>query len=270
VRWAVLLIVLGSAAPAAAGPSSFRLSEVMTASATGDPAVRYIEIEAVFEGCVFPSTELVAYNAAGESMGRVSPFTSTMCFAAGTHLLLATPAAQAAFMVGADSSLVPGLFGSAGQLCFHSSTTRYDCVRWGNVTVPVHDLFEPDDDTSALPPPGGLALARVSDTGVIAVDWRVETPTPREPNDGTPWDPLDAGLDAPPMIDAAVDARPPRPDGGSGGIDAAVTDAEAQVYLDLDPGGGAACGCRTGATPGGAIPFAAALLLLVKRRRRRR
>ena len=268
VRRVVLAIVLGWAGPAVAGPSGFRLSELATASATGDPAARYVELEATVEGCVFPSTEVVAYSATGVAMGRASPFAATTCFAAGTYLLLATPAAQTAFMTAADAALVPALPGAAGQLCLVSSTTRYDCVRWGAIATPVHDLFAPGDDTSALPPPGGLALARVADDGVIATDWRVETPTPRGPNDGTPWDPADAGTDAPPAIDAGVDARPPRPDGGGGAVDAAVIDGEPQSFLDLDPGGGAACGCRTGVDGGGALPLALAALLLGRRRRR--
>ncbi len=264
----MLAIVLGWAAPAAAGPSGFRLSELATASSTGDPAARYVELEATSEGCVFPSTEVVAYGADGTALGRASPFAATTCFAAGTFLLLATPAAQAAFMTGADSALVPALPGASGQLCLVSSTTRYDCVRWGTISVPVHDLFAPGDDTSALRPPGGLALARVADDGVVATDWRVETPTPRGPNDGTPWEPLDAGLDAPPAVDAAVDARPPRPDGGSG-ADAAPPDAASQSFLDLDPGGGAACGCGTGVSVAGGLPLLLAALGLARRRRRR-
>jgi hypothetical protein len=270
VRKVAILVVLCGAGTAAAGPSALRLSELATASATGDPAARYIELESVAEACVFPSTEVVVFDAAGNPLGRSSPFTMARCFPAGHFLVLATPQAQAAFNItGADSALVPALPRTAGQLCLVSSTTRYDCVRWGNVTVPVHDLFGTNDDTSALSPPGGLALARVADDEVIATDWRVQTPTPRGPNDGTPWDPLDAGVDAPPMIDAAVDARPPRPDGGSR-VDAAVVDGPPQTFLDLDPAGGAACGCRTGVSPGGALPLAALALLFRRRRRRRR
>ena len=266
----VLAIVLGLAAPALAGPSNFRLSELATASSTGDPAARYIELEAVAAACVFPSTEVVAFNAAGVEMGRTSPFTEARCFPAGHYLLLATPQAQAAFMTAADAALVPALPGASGQLCLVSSTTRYDCVRWGSITTPVHDLFAPDDDTAALAAPGGLALSRIADTDVIAVDWEVATPTPRGPNDGTPWDPGDAGIDGPPPIDAAVDARVPRPDGGGGSQDAAVLDAPPQTFLDLDPGGGAACGCRTGASPGATLPLALGALALLRRRRRAR
>lgn len=263
------LAVLLWATPAAAGPSAFRLSELATASATGDPAARYVELEATAAGCVFPSTEVVAFSAAGAEVGRAAPFTGTTCFGAGHFLLLATPAAQAAFATGADAALVPALPAAAGQLCLVSSTTRYDCVRWGTITTPVHDLFAPGDDTSALAPPGGLALARVADTGVVVTDWRVESPTPRGPNDGTPWEPGDAGVDAPPMIDAAVDARPPRPDGG--GLDAATADASSQEFLDLDPGGGA-CTCHAGASAVGAAPLVLVGLWLVAARavRRRR
>ncbi len=269
MRRVVLAIVLCWAGPAVAGPAAFRLSELATASASSDPAARYVEVEATVAGCVFPSTAVVTYRPDGTLLGQSSPFIAATCFGAGSFILLATPAAQAAFMTAADSGLVPALPGAAGQLCFVSSTTRYDCVRWGAITVPVHDLFDPTDDSSALAPPAGLALTRIADTGVIAVDWQVQTPTPRGPNDGTPWEPADAGIDGPTPIDAAVDARPPRPDGGGGSVDAAPPDAGNQNFLNLDPGGGAACGCRTGASPGGALPLLVAALALLRRRRRR-
>jgi len=140
-------------------------------------------------------------------------------------------------------------------------------VRWGAIATPVHDLFGDTDDTSAPAPPGGIALARVQEVHVVEVDWRTETPTPRGPNDGTPWDPADAGLDAAPT-DAAIDAPL---------IDAARSDAArdardldaSQLFLELDPAGGAGCGCSGGGpvAPGSA-GLGLAVLALVRRRRR--
>lgn len=181
-----------------AGVAVFRLSEVVTASPTADPAARYIELEVFGDGCLFPTTVLRAYDGDGAALGEVAPFASTTCFSTGTYLLFATPAAQAAYMTAADGAAVPQLPVAAGQVCLVSSTTRYDCVRWGVITTPIHDLFGPDDDTSAGAPPGGFAVARVANFNVIEADWRVETPTPRAPNDGTPWQPGDGGVDAMP------------------------------------------------------------------------
>ncbi len=268
---AVIALLLLGAPPAHAGVAAFRLSEVVTASPTGDPAARYVELEAIGDGCLFPSTVVRVYGPDGASMGDAMPYASTTCFTDGTFLLFATAEAQSVYMTAADTSVVPALPLAAGQLCLVSSTTRYDCVRWGPITTPVHDLFAPADDTSAPAPPGGFALARVADVNVVSTDWRVETPTPRGPNDGTPWDPGDAGVDATPT-DASGDASG-TPDAASGedaasSVDAAQVDANDR-FLDLDPRGGAVCGCGAGAQRGAVSAVLAALILISLRRRRR-
>jgi hypothetical protein len=244
---------------AVAGVSWFRLNEVVTASPAGDPAARYIEVEVFGDGCLFPTSVLRAYDAAGNGLGEVAPFASTTCFSAGTYLLFATPAAQSVYLTAADGAAVPTLPTGAGQLCLVSSTTRYDCVRWGPISVPVHDLGGGGDDTSAVAAPGGFALARISDFNVIEADWRVETPTPRGPNDGTPWEPKDGGVDAPtdaPPDDAGIDARPID---APFVVDAPRLDANDR-FLDLDPGGGASCGCGSG---GGPVSAGLAALVIV-------
>ncbi len=266
-RLLIVPVVLALApAGAAAGVSGFRLSELATASATGDPAARYLELEATAAGCVFPSTEVVAYDSAGAVLGQAAPFASSTCFPAGRFLVIATPAAQLAFATAADAALVPALPALAGQLCLVSSTTRYDCVRWGAIARPVHDLFAPTDDSAGFGPPAGLALARRADTGVVADDWRVETPSPRRANDGAGWDQGDAGLDAATPGDAApaADAGPPvaPADAGNQG------DPAVEPYLDLDPGGGARCGCGTDRGRGAALPVALVALIAGRRRGR--
>jgi len=269
----VVAAVLLVASPAAAGVSGFRLSELATASSTGDPAARYVELEATAAGCLFASTQVVAYDAAGAMIGQAAPFAVTTCFPAGRFLVLATPAAQAAFGTAADAALVPALPAAAGQLCLVSSTTRYDCVRWGSIATPVHDLFAPEDDTAAFGPPAGLALARRGEVGVVAEDWRVEDPSPGRANDGMPWDQGDAGIDAAPPVDAAVDAAVDggAPEDGGVALDAAAVDARDPEppprYLDLDPGGGAGCGCGAGA--GGELGLVVALAAVWRYRRRR-
>lgn len=259
---------------AVAGVAAFRLSEVVTASPTADPAARYVEVEAFADGCLFPTTVLRSYDAAGVAIGEVAPFAETVCFSTGAYLLFATPAAQAVYATPMpNGAAVPMLPEAAGQLCLISSTTRYDCVRWGTITQPVHDLFGPDDDTSAPAPPGGLALSRVADVNVVEADWRIESPTPRAPNDGTPWDPGDAGIDATPIDGGPIDAPTdgPRPIDAPFTVDGARIDANDR-FLDLDPGGGASCGCGMPGASGGATSTGLAALvagaLLVRRRRR--
>jgi hypothetical protein len=261
--------ILAAAGPARAGVSGWQLSEVLPAGPGGDPQVRYVELSAPSGGCWFSTTRLDAYDAAGAALGSVAPLSQTTCFGADTYLVLGTAEAGQAYGFTPDHLQVPPLPAAAGQLCFASSATRYDCVRWGAVTAPVHGILGAGDDSSAPAPPAGMALARVATTYVVADDWALATPTPRGPNDGTPWDPPDAGVDAGPPADAGpppdavIDARPD--DGGR------PPDAADHRFLDLDPGGGA-CGCRT-ARPGGAWPLvlvvAAGLSRRTGRRRRR-
>jgi uncharacterized protein (TIGR03382 family) len=251
-----------------AGVSAFRLSEVVTASPTGDPAARYIELEAIGDGCLFPSTVVRTYDAAGGFVADTMPFANTTCFTDGAFLVFATPAAQTTYMTTADAALVPAIPLAAGQLCLVSSTTRYDCVRWGAITMPVHDLFAPNDDTSAGAPPGGFALARIADVNVVSADWRIETPTPRAPNNGMPWDPGDAGIDAAPpdaSDDGGLDPDATPPIDAPFTVDAAHVDANDR-FLDLDPRGGAVCGCGASGGPGtAALALALVALLSVPR-----
>jgi hypothetical protein len=259
--------------PAAqAGVKSWEVNEIV-AAVDGDPAVRFVELKNVPGGCLFPSSRIEILDGAGALIGVVVPVTATTCFEAGWHWLFATPEAEAALGVPADAPLYWPLPAGAGQVCFVSSTTRYDCARWGTVTVPATDFFGAEDTTSALAIPDGVALARIATTHVVAVDFALQTPTPRQPNDGTPWFPPDAGPtpDAAPRPDAAPtpDAAPP----ADARVDAAPrADAGDDAYLDVHPVGGATCACRVGRPargPADAAPFLALALVLVLRRRAR-
>jgi hypothetical protein len=269
VRGLAIGVVLVIAGPAAAAVGDWRLNEIVTAAPSGDASARYVELFANADACWFPSTRLDAYDAGGHAIGSIAPFPTTTCFSAGTYLVVGTAAAGAAYGFTPDAVGLPPLPTGAGQVCFASSTTDYDCARWGAISVPVHDFLGTADDTSALAPPPGVALARTQVTHVVADDWTLEAPTPRGPNDGTPYVPPDAGVGPPdaapppdaPISDAAppdavVDARPPADAGPP------RPDAPAQTYLDLDPGGGA-CTCRS-TSPGGAIPIVLAVLALVR------
>ena len=262
-------LALGSlllASPAFAAVGDWRLNEVVASAPNGDTAARYVELYTPADACWFPSTRLDAYDAGGLPLGSIAPFAQTTCFAADTYLVLGTTAAGAAFGFTPDVTMAPALPPAAGQLCFASSTTNYDCVRWGAITSPVHDFLGASDDTSAPSIPPGIALARTQVTHVVVDDWTLESPTPRGPNDGSPWMPPDAGVLPDAAVDAAIaDASPPdaivdaRPPSDAG----PVIDAQNHEYLDLDPGGGA-CACRGGGGAGGAIPIAIIILFVVR------
>ncbi len=176
-----------------------------------------------------------------------------------------------------DANLTVPIPGATGQACLVSSETVYDCARWGNVTQPVHVLRSPNDTTATPSIPDGLALARRTDTGVVAADFVLQAPTPRQPNDGTVWFPPDAGPeamvpDAPLEADAEsfVDARPI--------IFADVRNVSfpdanltPPLFLTANPGGGAwSCQLAVGRrAPLGAavlLVFFAALALATRRR----
>jgi hypothetical protein len=268
VRGLAIGVVLVIAGPAEAAVGDWQLNEVVTAASNGDASARYVEVYANADACWFPSTRLDVYDAGGHLIGSTAPYLTTTCFTSGTYLVVGTAAAGTAFSFTPDALGLPALPTGAGQLCFASSTTDYDCVRWGAISVPIHDFLGTADDTSAPAPPPGIALARTQVTHVVADDWTLEAPTPRALNNGALYVPPDAALidAAPPPPDAqvfdaappdaVVDARPPS--------DAAPLppDAEAHTYLDLDPGGGA-CTCRS-TSPGGALPIALALFALVR------
>ena len=227
----------------------WQVNEIVT-SAGGDPAVRYIELFNPVGGCFFPSTRIEVYGPDGVLLGAVAPVAATTCYGSGTYYLLATSAAVAAFDTTADFQMVPAVAQSAAQVCFSSSMSRYDCVRWGALSQPVVDLFGAQDTSVAAAPADGVALVRVDTTHIVALDWALQSPTPRGPNDGSPWTPPDAGPtpDARPLPDATApaDARP-WPPGDDDAPDARVrADARNERFLDLDPVGGASCGCRAG------------------------
>lgn len=270
--------VLGHGARALADIQDWQVNEVL-ASADGNPGIRYIELYNPVGGCLFPSTRVEVFGADGQLLGSAAPVTFTSCVAPNTYYLLATSAAAEFFVTTADYQIVPALPAAAGQVCFASSTTRYDCVRWGTVSQPVVDFFGSEDMSSTVSLADGQALARVDTTHVVAADWMLASPTPRRLNDGTPYTPPDAG----PVPDASMgpdagspdaglpDAREAGPDSGSLPDAAGQPDARDHRFLDLDPVGGAACGCRVspGSSARGLLPLGGLMLLLCIRVRSR-
>jgi hypothetical protein len=262
-----LVVALGALATprlAGAGVAEWRLSETMLAGAGGDGQVRFVEVHTIDGGCWFPTTQIAVYDGAGTVLDAVAPFVETTCFGADTYLVLATAQAEATFGVTA-AGLPPAAPAAARQMCLRSSATLYDCVRWDGVTVPVHDLFGPADDSTAVAPPAGLALARIAESHVVAEDWIVAEPTPAAVNDGTPWDPPDAGPTPDAGADAAVPDAGAAPDGGAGAPDAADPDARDDRFLDLDAGGGAGCGCASSSPRGGDLVLVVLVLAVLRR-----
>jgi hypothetical protein len=265
--------------PAYADLADWEVNEVV-ASVDGDPAIRFLELTNTVGGCLFPTSRVDIRDADGALVAAVPLVTATTCFEAGWFLFVATPEASAHFGIPIDGALVAPVDPTAGQVCFASSGTHYDCVRWGAVAAVVTDFFGAGDESLAPAPADGAALARIQTTHVVAADWALQTPTPRGPNDGTPWSPPDAGPipDAGPVADAGptLDAAP-RPDATPPPDAAPLADAANDTYLDVTPAGGATCSCRAASrAPAPGVPAAPlgiaalALLRLTGSRGRRR
>jgi hypothetical protein len=261
-----------------AGVEDWRINEVV-ASANGDPTIRFIELYAppspMADNCFYASTVIEVLDADANLLGSTAPNPAGIqCFPGDTYYIFATNEASAFFGEWKDRGLTTSIPMDAGQICLKSSTTRYDCVRWGNVTNPVVDLTGPADISSAVQFQDGMALARVQDTDVVQNDFVLQGPTMRGPNDGGVWTGApDASLppdaDTTPdasMIDARVFADvivPPRIDAREG----------EPAWYGADPGGGAAITCSVAVgTRSHQAPYllAAALLIVVIRRRSRR
>jgi MYXO-CTERM domain-containing protein len=266
--FASLLLIVGSRQSAHAGVEDWELSEVHPQS-EGDPQLRFVELVNEVGGCLFPTSTLNLYDSDALLIDIVSLATVTTCYGAPTYLLLATPEAANYFGVDKDLNLFPEL-PSSGQLCFSSSSTQYDCVRWGSVATPVVDLFGSSDTTTIGSPADGVSLAREQTTHVVADDWSSASPTPRAPNDGTVWIPPDAGPlpDASPLADAGPPADAARRSDAGPGPDARP-DAQNTRYLDLDAVGGADCGCRSSGGQGGGSFLLVLIAMLAIRPRRR-
>jgi len=248
--------------------AAFRVNEVFP----GTGGVRFVELyappSAEVDNCFFPTTRLELYDSFGSLLGAVAPFETTVCFPGDTYVLFATPEAQSTFGVVADAPLPVAIPAAAGQVCVASSQTRYDCARWGSIAVPIRYFRNVSDESSAPSIEPGTSLARRADTSMIAADFALQAPTPRQPNDGTIIPTPDAGP-APPDAAPAVDAAP-FPDAppfvrGDARMFPPEPDAETvPVFLTAQPGGGG-CACRTAGE--GAPPPGWLILALLLRRR---
>ncbi len=249
-----------------AGLEDWELNEVHLQSQS-DTGLRFVELVNASGGCLFPSSTLNLYSGDGALLDVMALAQATTCYGAPTYLLLATAEASIFFGVDSDVGVLAEL-PSSGQLCFVSSATHYDCVRWGSIASPIVDLFG-SSDTSVVPAPANnFSLIRAQSTHVVNADWLSETPTPRAPNDGSPWSPPDAGPlpDASPSVDAG-----PLPDAGqrrdAGPPPDATPDARNTRYLDLDAVGGD-CSCQHGGGKGTMVSFLILLGIFARLRRR--
>jgi hypothetical protein len=237
-----------------------------------DDQIRFVELSNPAGGCLFPSTRLEVFDAEGQALAFVSPVTVTTCVEPGEFFVFAPPMSADFLGIVADESVLPVLPESAGQVCLASSQIRYDCVRWGDITTPVLDFFGQSDTTTAALAGPIFSISRTQNTHVIIDDWSSMPLSPGEVNDGEPWTPVDAG----PEADAGA-----TPDGGTldaGSLDAGLSDAgpapdafwlpdagshpdsSRNRFLDLDPAGGATCGCAS--NDEGSSGFLSLLLML--------
>ncbi len=251
------------AGSARAGVQDWELSEVYRGT---DPQLRYVELANQVGGCLFPSSTIDLFDGQGQLIDTMTLTISTACHGAPTYIVLASAEAASSFGFPRDGVLSSEL-PSSGQLCFRSSATYYDCVRWGAISNPIVDLFGPGDSSAATSPAPGRALARTQSTHVVVDDWTEADPTPRQPNDNSTWEPPDAA----PIPDAAptFDAAPPADAGRR--TDAAPAQAAADAgnsrYLDLDTVGGGSCACQSTGAGGLSAAFLLILALAIRRRR---
>jgi hypothetical protein len=276
-RGVCALAVFWVSAQAHATIADWRVNEVYPDDAQS-PGVRYVELfvpPGTTANCLYPTTRLEVWDAQGQLLGTAAPFVSTVCYDAGTTFLLASAAAVDHFGATRDAPFELAIPAYAGQLCLASSQTRYDCARWGPIGKPIGYLRNLADTSTAASIPSGQALARVNDTGDIAVDFVVEAPTPGRVNDGSIYQGPDAGP-APSDAPLAADAGPP--DGPSANLPDAREfferpDARLDPrFLSADPGGGA-CQCqavgRGGGPPLGWLALSSLALALRRAWRRR-
>src|SRR5688572_22862489 len=252
VAWGLL-----ESAPVSAGVEAWRVNEV-------EP--RYVELYApptrVADTCFFPGTVLELLDGAGVVRASVQPFGVVTCFAGDTYFVFATADSG----IGADASLPFALDAAGGQVCLRSGALRYDCVRWGAVSQAVVDQSGPDDNSVAPAIAAGQALVRIGDTDVVVDDFELGAPTPRGPNDGTPWFPPDAGPDAGTADAGAVDGGVVEEDAGDLADASTRPDArlEPPAWLHAEPGGG---GCRASGEGAGAAWLVLLALAGLSRRR---
>jgi hypothetical protein len=251
-RLALVAVFLGPSGvvrTAGASIADFRVNEVVPAFG-GDGRIRYVELfvpPGTTANCLFPTTRIEVFDADGLLLGAATPFASTVCISGGSFFLLAPQAAAEQLGVAVDAPFGVAIPAFAGQVCFASSSTRYDCARWGPIGTPVGYLRDLEDGSSAAPIPDGQALARVGDGAGVAIDFALQAPTPGRANDGAPYLGPDAG--APPDAAILVDAGTPdartfaRPDARPLTLPDAFTDPR---FLSADPGGG---GCSAGGRP---------------------
>src|SRR5262245_29023235 len=115
------------------GIEDWRINEV-SGSAGGDTSIRFVELyappSATADNCLFPSSRIELLDGAGNQIGEVYPVTSTICLPGDFYYMFGTLQASAFYGFDFDRTLNLAIPDS-GQLCFKSSGTRYDCVRWG-------------------------------------------------------------------------------------------------------------------------------------------
>lgn len=289
-----LVVVAGSRVAEAQMVDKWRVSEVVTAL-DGDVGKQYIELIHPGGGCFFSSSRIEVFYSDGQLLATQFPWAATVCPPGRTYTI-ATAAAAMRLGFPADRTLIISLPRAAAQVCFRSSSIRYDCVRWGGIPPAgvVGDFSGMTDVTSAVAPPSDFSITRFQDTDVVSADFTTYGPTPGSVN---PIGRNDGGVlvgpDAGAIPDANLpdvyipDARPPVVDARMADVtplfDTGILDpADAgpdsrrieQPYVpDFDAAGG--CGCETGGRDGRipegvlALGLIAAALVVARRRSRR-
>jgi hypothetical protein len=173
-----------AAEPASATFHLNMVNEVMLASSSGDPSVRFVELldhggaEEAFPPAFAPF-KLTVYDAAGNKLGEqtLDPNGLRAAAMADREYLVSTGATDSAFGVTGDEKLTISLPAAAGQVCFEGNPGAVSCMTWGTITKPVPTSSQGTGAVHGPVPANGQSDQRLTDNSVVAAP-----PTPKAHN----------------------------------------------------------------------------------------
>ncbi len=205
----VAVLALGGlgafAGPAQATFHLMKVSEVMPGTAAA-PNAEYVELQMYAPLQNFVATHKVTFYGPNSTPTGTCTFASDVANGQNQNtLLIATPAAQAAFSVGSDCAIADAnrLDPAAGAACWDV----LDCVAWGSIT-----------NTATLPSPVGTPAAAIPDTMSLTRSIAPGCPTLLEATDDTDNSAADFTATGPsPRPNSVAPTEQPCSTGGGGG-----------------------------------------------------
>ncbi len=239
-RMLVAASILFASSSAFAADHLVKIGEVMISN-QGSTTSQFIEMEDPGESFPSPPYSFEYYDAGGNSIGS----TALTVPSGTTRLVAATPTAATQLGFTPQATLTVTLPAN-GQACFKRGVNvRIYCLAWGTVTTTV--LSTGGTNATGPTPPDGMSVQLVSGSYALGA------PTPGAANAA----PVP---DAPPAVDAGIDAPPAMPD-ASASIDAPAGGNPQNPSDDDD-------GCSVGASASWFVLVGLAGLVLLRRRPR--